>query len=225
VIDTPRSVRFVGGIVVGWVLLEAIVRTVAVVAGVAVLDAPLLGYVAGLALFPAIAAVLTLVAVRAGSKPADWGWRMSGTVLAVGLTAGLLRLALVATTAPVDAALFGDSGGDLVAVLRSMSPAVLALFVVGNGVLVPVAEEQVWRGIVQTTVVDRVGPGVGIGLVAVAFGLKHALIDWSLARLVTNVTGGLLYGTVRHRWGTTASTATHVAGNTIASVAAIAMAL
>lgn len=224
-VDTTRSLRFAGGIVVGWILLEVVVRTVTFDAAAVLLNAPLLGYAAGLALFPAIAGVLTLAAVRAGSRPADWGWRRSWTLVGIGVVAGLVRIALVATTAPVDAALFGESGGDLIGVLRSMSPAVLALFVVGNGVLVPVAEEQVWRGIVQSTVVRRVGPAVGILAVAVAFACKHALIDGSLARLVTNLTGGLLYGVVRHRWGTTASTATHVAGNTIASTAAVAVAL
>ncbi|WP_218780602.1 CPBP family intramembrane glutamic endopeptidase [Halorarum halophilum] len=105
------------------------------------------------------------------------------------------------------------------------SPWVAVLLLVGNGLLAPIAEERVWRGIVQTELVDTWGVAPGIAVTAVLFALKHVVVDGSVARLTTLLALGLVFGLVRHRWGTASSTVTHVATNTIASASIIAVSL
>ena len=47
----------------------------------------------------------------------------------------------------------------------------------------------------------------------VVFALKHVLMDGTFARITTLLMLGLVFGVVRHRWGTGSSTVTHVIVN------------
>lgn len=64
------------------------------------------------------------------------------------------------------------------------------------GILVPIAEELLFRGVIQTYLVQRIGPIVGILLSSLWFGLLHMDIALFAPLFVI----GLLLGFVRHRY-------------------------
>jgi membrane protease YdiL (CAAX protease family) len=68
----------------------------------------------------------------------------------------------------------------------------------------PLIEELFFRGLVQTRLVGRYGPVVGIGVASVVFGAAH-LLSWagpeSLAYAWAIAFGGLVLGTIRHLSG------------------------
>jgi membrane protease YdiL (CAAX protease family) len=100
---------------------------------------------------------------------------------------------------------------------------VVALMAV-NGVVVPIAEEYLWRGQVQARLL-RVWPAaVAIGTTAVLFSLKHVLVDASWGRFLTLVAFGALCGMLarRHSWRTSA--ALHLVVNTAATGAGLVFA-
>jgi len=91
-----------------------------------------------------------------------------------------------------------------------------------NGFLVPVAEEYLWRGLIQIHLL-RVLPGVvAIGSTAILFSIKHVLVDASWGRFLTLVSFGVIVGIVaqRHSWRTSA--ALHLVVNTASTAAALA---
>ena len=90
-----------------------------------------------------------------------------------------------------------------------------------NGIVVPIAEEWLWRGVVQPRFVSRLRPIGGIALTAVLFSLKHAIVDASLGRLVFVVAGGAVLGAVAYTTDWRTSAVTHVFMNTIATAAVI----
>ncbi len=218
-LDTSKSLRFAVCIAVGWTALEFLLRKGSPYATLELLDWPWLGFAFGLLLTPIVAVTLTVVARRSGQVPAEWDWRFSRGLLAVGVWGGFVRFGLAAGLPDVETVLFGaESNADAVlSAFAEMTPLVLALVFVGNAICIPIAEEQVWRGVIQTAVVRGYGPVVGVVLTAALFSAKHAVVDLSPGRLVTNFVGGLVYGVVRHYWGTGASTVTHVTGNALST--------
>ena len=84
-----------------------------------------------------------------------------------------------------------------------------------NGFVVPVAEEFLWRGIVQVRLAHVLPAPVAIGLTAVFFSLKHALVDASLARLLTLIAFGAICGILARRDGWKRSAALHLVVNTV----------
>ena len=83
-----------------------------------------------------------------------------------------------------------------------------------NGILVPIAEEYLWRGVIQERL-SRVLPVFGaIGITAILFSLKHVIIDASWGRFLTLLAFGAICGIVarRHTWRSSA--ALHVVVNT-----------
>jgi membrane protease YdiL (CAAX protease family) len=48
---------------------------------------------------------------------------------------------------------------------------------------VPLAEERLWRGLIQPRMVTRMGFVPGLLLTALLFSLKHAIIDASFGRM------------------------------------------
>lgn len=95
--------------------------------------------------------------------------------------------------------------------------AVLSMLAV-NGVVVPLAEEWLWRGLVQPRLTGVFGYIVGLGVTSVLFSFKHVLIDASLGRLLTLTAFGLVMGWTAARLGWKASALAHAAANTIATV-------
>jgi membrane protease YdiL (CAAX protease family) len=92
-----------------------------------------------------------------------------------------------------------------------------------NGMLVPVAEEYLWRGLVQARLA-RVLPGaVAIGVTAILFSLKHVVVDASWGRFLTLLAFGSICGIVaqRHTWRSSASL--HLVVNTATTTVALAI--
>jgi membrane protease YdiL (CAAX protease family) len=94
-----------------------------------------------------------------------------------------------------------------------------------NGLVIPVAEEWLWRGVVQPRLVTRWGAPLGIGVTAVLFSVKHAIVDASLGRLLMIIAGGVILGWVARRATWKASALSHVMMNTVATVLALAVEL
>jgi membrane protease YdiL (CAAX protease family) len=91
-----------------------------------------------------------------------------------------------------------------------------------NGVVVPVAEEWLWRGAVQPRFVSALGVRAGIAVTAVLFSVKHAMVDASLGRLAAIVGAGLVLGWVARRASWQASAISHIGMNTMATTAVLA---
>ena len=87
-----------------------------------------------------------------------------------------------------------------------------------NGLFVPVAEEYLWRGLVQVRLIRILSTPFAIGLTAVLFSLKHAVVDASWGRLLTLIAFGIICGIVAHRSSWRRSAALHVAANTVLTV-------
>ena len=84
-----------------------------------------------------------------------------------------------------------------------------------NGLVVPVAEEFLWRGIVQVRLARVLPAAIAIALTAVFFSLKHAMVDSSLGRLITLIAFGVICGIVARRDGWRRSAALHLVVNTV----------
>lgn len=225
----PR--RLLAVAVGGWLVLEAGLRWGAIAGARRLLGHAFVGNAASLLLaMPAIAAAIGWYAARSGRPPDSWGYDWNRRALLAGFLAGPVVLALSAAAAQIDALLF-DVDEVTAAVATGVGatveayPAIAVVFLLGNAVVVPIAEELVWRGIVQTEAVERWGAPVGIATTAIPFALKHVVVDRSVARLTTLVVLAVAFGLVRHRWGTGASTATHVVVNLVASAGLLAVAL
>jgi membrane protease YdiL (CAAX protease family) len=87
-----------------------------------------------------------------------------------------------------------------------------------NGLFVPIAEEYLWRGLVQVHLIRILLTPFAIGLTAVLFSLKHALVDASLGRFLALVAFGVICGTVAQRKSWRHSAALHMVANTVATV-------
>jgi membrane protease YdiL (CAAX protease family) len=110
--------------------------------------------------------------------------------------------------------------------LASLAPVlkVVSLIVV-NGLFVPVAEEYLWRGLVQVRLLRVLATPFAIGLTAVLFSLKHAVVDASLGRFLALVAFGVICGVVAQRDSWRRSAALHMVANTVATVAGLVFGL
>ena len=91
-----------------------------------------------------------------------------------------------------------------------------------NGLLVPVCEERLWRGLIQPRLVAGLGFVPGLALTAVLFSLKHVIVDASLGRLLAIVGAGLVVGVIAARSSWKTSAVTHIATNTVATLLVLA---
>ncbi len=87
-----------------------------------------------------------------------------------------------------------------------------------NGLFVPIAEEYLWRGLVQVRLIRILPVPFAIGLTAVLFSLKHVLVDASLGRFLALITFGVICGVVAQRNGWRHSAALHIVINTVATI-------
>ena len=92
-----------------------------------------------------------------------------------------------------------------------------------NGLFVPVAEEFLWRGIVQVRLLRILPVPAAICITAVLFSFKHVLVDDSFGRFLYVVAFGIICGIVAQRKSWRASAAVHMFANTVASMLALAM--
>ena len=94
-----------------------------------------------------------------------------------------------------------------------------------NGLFVPVAEEFLWRGFVQTQLARATSVPLAIGITAVCFSLKHVLVDASFGRALTITALGIIFGISAHRKSWRASAALHIIINTLSSITALVLGL
>lgn len=87
-----------------------------------------------------------------------------------------------------------------------------------NGVVVPCAEEWLWRGIIQPRLTGSLRFPLGLLITSVLFSLKHVIIDASLGRLLTLTGFGIVMGVVAWRQGWRAAALAHALANTIATI-------
>jgi membrane protease YdiL (CAAX protease family) len=150
---------------------------------------------------------------------------------------GLMNPGKVAL-APLDARLWGPvtlpsytaPRADAALLTEAARPLGIAALLLVNGLVIPLAEERLWRGAIQPRLVAACGLLPGLLATAVLFSLKHAIVDASLGRLIAITAGGLVLGVVAHRaagpglgrsgWPTSA--VSHAVGNTVATCLAIA---
>jgi membrane protease YdiL (CAAX protease family) len=177
--------------------------------------------------FPLIAWAVARLGQQGGVGRGDWDYRWKPDALAAGVAGGLGMVALTWATGRVDSTLFGLSQATAEPLLAGIRQAAwsAALLLTVNGIVVPVAEELAWRGVIQTALVKGGGVARGVVFGGLAFALKHVLIDASVARLTTLVMFGLGVSVVRAGWGTGGSTVAHLCANLIATSLAIKSAL
>ena len=103
--------------------------------------------------------------------------------------------------------------------LAGLAPVLKAAsLILVNGLFVPIAEEFLWRGIVQVRLMHVLPAPLAIGLTAALFSLKHALVDASLGRLLALIAFGAICGVVAQRASWRRSAALHMVTNTMATI-------
>jgi membrane protease YdiL (CAAX protease family) len=108
--------------------------------------------------------------------------------------------------------------------LAGARPFLEVVAVVGvNGLLVPVAEEYLWRGLVQARLARLLPAAAAIGVTAVVFSLKHVLVDASWGRFLTLVAFGAICGALAQRHSWRSSAALHLVVNTASTTVALAL--
>ena len=151
-------------------------------------------------------------------KHRDYEW--TPQAIGGGIIAGVVGLVSLGITTQIDRLLFGGLEDTEVVTEDTPTTAAILLLTV-NGIVVPIVEEFVWRGIIQTAFVERFDMATGICLNSLSFSLKHAVVDRSLDRVTMLFGLGSIFGIVRHRLGTSASTAAHITGNLPTNLIAI----
>jgi len=136
--------------------------------------------------------VAVLVLDRAASRRL---LRPSPRLLLLGAAAGCAMAAATYLLYPVFARLLPFIATDtasLYASFRAPPPVVASL------ALIPVilGEELVWRGVVQTALVRRLGPWPGVTLAALAYALAHAPLG-SPVLVVVALLCGMIWGALR----------------------------
>ncbi len=106
--------------------------------------------------------------------------------------------------------------------LASAAPLLVAAsLLVFNGVVIPFAEEWLWRGLIQPRMIGALGFAPGILLTAILFSLKHAIIDASLGRVLAIFGAGIVVGVLAARRSWRTSAAAHALANITATVIAL----
>ena len=104
------------------------------------------------------------------------------------------------------------------------APALEVLAMIGvNGFFVPIAEEYLWRGIIQARLSKALPAAAAIAATAILFSLKHVAVDASWGRFLTLVAFGGICGLLaqRHTWRSSA--ALHLVVNTATTTVALAL--
>jgi membrane protease YdiL (CAAX protease family) len=145
----------------------------------------------------------------------------------------LLLLALSAALLPLDRLLWG--GAKLMPWFTSsyqsstkwfvaQAPTIRVVALVSvNGFFVPLAEEFLWRGIVQVRLLRILPAPLAIGITAVLFSFKHVLVDDSFGRFLFIIAFGVICGVVARRKSWQASASVHMFTNTAGTIVALAV--
>lgn len=229
--SVPGKAALALGIAAGWIVLEVALRRGVVPELASVVGGPFAAdWTVMVVGFPLVAALLGWIAARSGRPPEEWGYDWSLRPVVAGVLGIAVALVVAAVAAQVDAFFLplervGTSFGAAVGDALRAAPALAALFLIGNGIVVPIAEEAVWRGMVQSELVEAWGVPAGIALTAILFAVKHVIVDLSVVRVTTLLALGLVFGLLRHRFGTASSTITHAGVNTVGTASVIAVSL
>ncbi|MHB1134900.1 MAG: CPBP family intramembrane glutamic endopeptidase [Chloroflexota bacterium] len=149
-------------------------------------------------------------------------WNFAFWVLALVLSVWALSMVDGLLLASVKLPMIVSSYRNSTVWLVSLAPILQAVsLILVNGLFVPVAEEYLWRGLVQVRLIRILSAPFAIGLTAVFFSLKHAVVDASLGRFLTLVAFGVICGVVAQRTNWRRSAALHMVANTILTVAGL----
>ena len=108
----------------------------------------------------------------------------------------------------------------------SVAPVLNGLALIGvNGVLVPIAEEYLWRGIIQARLLQALPSAWAIGITAVLFSLKHVVVDASWGRFLTLVAFGCICGVMAQRNTWRSSAVLHLFVNAVTTVVALILSM
>jgi membrane protease YdiL (CAAX protease family) len=151
--------------------------------------------VAGLAGFAAVVALgrRPLAALGLRSTSARWWVIGAGWGLFAFLVKGVAVMGFSALTGPAanpQAVYAGGASGGWIATL---------IATLGLGVLTPIGEELVFRGVV-TNALLRYGPGIGVGVGALVFAVFHGVNIVFPAALVAGLVAGELFRRSRSVW-------------------------
>lgn len=207
---------------VAWVALELAFRR-----GIAAVLAPRLDtglgadMAVGLVFLPLAAAVVAWLGRRGGIGRGDWAYSRSLRAVAIGLAGAVGILVVRAAVVTFYASVLGlEPSVDASALGIGAAPTwALALLFVVNGFLVPVVEEFAWRGVIQTALTRSYGTAVAVVVTAVAFVLKHVVVDMAapLFRVTSLAILAVVFCGLRARYGTTSATVAHVGVNALAT--------
>jgi len=146
-------------------------------------------------------------------------WKYIGWVVILGISFWTLPLIDRALWGNLHIPLWLSSYRNPVHLLPGSGPVLKIIFLISiNGLLVPIAEEFLWRGLIQPRLVRNVGIIAGIGITALVFSLKHVIIDASMNRFLSVVVFGVVLGYLAHREDWHTSAALHLFINSISSV-------
>jgi hypothetical protein len=144
------------------------------------------------------AAVVAARRKGSGSIVRDFGFRLEARDVPLGIAAGLLSQFLLIRLVYLP---FGDRvedlGRDNEAMVDSTHGIALAVLALLLAIGAPLVEELFFRGLVQRSLVRRLGPAPGIALGAVVFGATH----FDLLGLLGLALFGLVLGVLAHRTG------------------------
>lgn len=175
--------------------------------------------------FPLVAGVVAWAGRRAGISPADWEYDLSVRSVGAGILGVVAFFVVYAGVTTVYTSVLGiePSTDASVLGLDGAPTWALALFLLGNGVAVPVAEELAWRGVVQTALTEAYGVSLAVGVTTIAFVVKHLVVDLSapLFRVTSLVLLSFVFCALRARYGTTSSTVAHLTANFTATASLV----
>ncbi|MFC7139344.1 CPBP family intramembrane glutamic endopeptidase [Halosimplex aquaticum] len=176
--------------------------------------------------FPLLAGAIAWLGRRRGIEPEDWDYEVSLRSVAAGV-GGVVAffvalLAVVLTITAIQG--MPDAGTATPPVEPGAATWVLAALLIVNGLVVPLAEELAWRGVIQTALMDSYGVLAGSAVAATGFVLKHVVVDGGAdpIRLASLVILAVIFSALRARWGTASSTVAHLGANLLATGLAVA---
>jgi CAAX protease family protein len=143
----------------------------------------------------ALLALAAFATIRQRAALLDLGWRIERPVpeLALALLgSAAVMLGLAAVFVPLEGRRVGDVLDQIASYSASERLGFLAI-----GIQAALVEETLFRGWLQSTLVELHGFAVGLAITAVVFGLSHLTLD--PVRLSALIFIGLVYGALRGR--------------------------
>jgi uncharacterized protein len=179
-------------------------------------SAPLLVAVSGAS---ALGAVAIALALRVRSPAAVGLVRTGARTIALGVGLGVAAWLLSRVLIVVYVAVTGDTSDPQAALTLFSGPVAAALVVVLGGLVVPLGEELLFRGLAYP-VLRRLGRVLAIVLTAGVFALAHGLNVVFAAAFLLGVVNAVLYERTGSIWPAVAS---HATFNTISFVLVLAL--